>query len=149
MTFLSLSYTLFLPLVVLAFWGFPNRVGRLMVLLVASLIFYGLHEPTDVPLLLAGVLINFWLGLAIGEAPRLQVKDILHPKRDGRKQQKRKKLLTIGVAFNVLLLFGFKYIPFILNTLGWGFQEPALFDMAGWVTRYVVAPLGLSFFCFG
>ena len=148
MTFLSLSYTLFLPLVVAAFWLAPTRLWRLTVLLIASLIFYGLHQPIDVPLLLAGVLSNFWLGLAIGGVPSLQVRDLLHPRRDGRRQQQRKKLLTIGVVFNILLLFGFKYIPFVLNTLGWGFQEPALFDMGGWVTRYVVAPLGLSFFAF-
>ena len=148
MTFLSLSYAVFLPLVVALFWIAPTRLGRLSVLLTASLIFYGLHQPIDVPLLLAGVLINFWLGFAIGGVPSLRVKNLLHPKWDSRRQQQRKTLLILGVIFNISLLFGFKYIPFVLNTLGWALQDPTLFDTAGWVMRYIAAPLGLSFFCF-
>jgi alginate O-acetyltransferase complex protein AlgI len=57
-------------------------------------------------------------------------------------------LLWIGIWLNVLLLLGFKYVPFFLSSIGALLNWPVALDGADWVKTHVIAPLGLSFFCF-
>ncbi len=56
--------------------------------------------------------------------------------------------MWLGIFFNVLLLLGFKYLSALLNFLDltpW--SNPALFN-SGWMLTDIIAPLGISFFCF-
>lgn len=146
MTFLSQVYGWLLISTVGLFWLLPWRSGRWGLLLVASLIFYGLRQPLYVPLLLVGTALNYSLGWML-RTDRRSIRHYVGGPNPEARQRQRKRLLWVGIGLNLLLLFGFKYVPFALNSLGWAFQNPPLLDAANWVDR-IEAPLGISFFCF-
>lgn len=141
MTFISVTYALFLISLFVIYWIVPWQSGRLFVLLVASLIFYSTLQIQYIPLLLLWSLFNFGLALSIGEPLDWQYANISWSRR-------RTFLLILGIIINVLILVGFKYIPFLLNTLGTAFNLPILLSSGEWIDKYIIAPLGLSFFCF-
>ena len=63
------SYTfllLFLPVVVVLYWVIPRGYARLLFLVAASLVFYGLWDWRYIPLLLATTLVD-WVA---GRCPR-------------------------------------------------------------------------------
>lgn len=62
--------------------------------------------------------------------------------------QRASQLLTLGIALNVLLLIGFKYIPFLLETLAAVLGWPGAIEAATWVRSHLIPPLGISFFTF-
>lgn len=126
MLFSSLTFLLgFLPIALIAtiivtrLWG--ARAG-LIVLVAASLIFYGWRLPVHALLLIFSILVNFLIGRRL----------INHPST---------LLLTMGVSFNLGGLALFKYAGFfaeVTRDLGLaGIHLPAL-----------VLPLGISFFTF-
>src|SRR6476620_8893179 len=96
--------------------------GRLAVLVALSFVFYGYWDPRFIPLLAFSILLN-WL---VAEA-------FLH--------NKRKFLIVLAIAANLLVLGVFKYFNFFANLLGAipGFKAPH-YDIA--------LPLGISFFTF-
>jgi len=122
----------FLPLVLLTFaWltrdGGAAR-GALLLLLVASVIFYGWWNWRYVFLLSASILFNYgWAHLL--------------SRTVGRDRRARHALLTLGVAFNLGLLGYYKYANFFVSTVnavsGTGWQLPA-----------PILPLAISFFTF-
>ncbi|RAQ40219.1 membrane-bound O-acyltransferase family protein, partial [Arthrospira sp. O9.13F] len=142
MTFISTDYAIFLFCVFLIYWLTPWRKGRLIILLAASLIFYASLQIQYIPLLLLCIFFNFGLALSIGEP--LEDWQIANSSFNRR----RLILLWIGITINLLLLLGFKYIPFLLNIIGGIFNNNQIQDAAVWVSSYIVPPLGLSFFCF-
>jgi len=146
MTFLSQVYGWLLLSAVGLFWLLPGRSARWGVVLGASLVFYGLRQPLYVPLLLGGVALNYGLGGLLRSDGRA-VRHYVGGPDPALRKRRRKQLLWLGISLNLLLLFGFKYVPFALNSLGWAIQSPALLDTANWVDR-IEAPLGISFFCF-
>lgn len=102
MTFNSLSYFIFLPVLFIAFAVVGTRY-RWIVLLLASYIFYGfLLKPALLVVLTLVILITFWLGKLISNNPD---------------PSKRKWLLWTGVIANLSLLVYFKYIPFLTENL--------------------------------
>ncbi|NEQ77869.1 MAG: MBOAT family protein [Okeania sp. SIO2C9] len=141
MTFISFNYTLFLLIVLGLYWSMPRQSWRVFVLLVASLIFYATIQPQYIPLLLIITLLNFYLAQAIGEPKDWRI---------ANKQWNRHRLLLLwlGIICNILLLLSFKYIPFLLNSIGILYNIPNILETANWVDSNVIAPLGLSFFCF-
>lgn len=141
MTFLSLQYAQFLLVVFAAYWLIPLRWWRLFIMLVASLIFYASLQIWYIPLLLVGTLFNYGLAMAIGEPLDWRIANEAWNRR-------RLLLLWIGITLNVLLLLGFKYVPFFLSSIGTVFNSSSALDSADWVKTHVVAPLGLSFFSF-
>ncbi|MGB3533353.1 MAG: MBOAT family O-acyltransferase [Microcoleaceae cyanobacterium] len=141
MTFISINYALFLLVLFGVYWLLPWRMWRLFVLLVASLIFYATLQPQYIPLLLLCIVFNYGLAQAIGEPLESHLANLAWNRR-------RFSLLIFGIIVNVCLLFGFKYIPFTLNTLGFTLNLPHLSDQADWFKTYIISPLGLSFFCF-
>jgi alginate O-acetyltransferase complex protein AlgI len=141
MTFISINYAVFLLILFGVYWLLPWRQWRLFVLLVASLLFYATLQLQYIPLLLLCIVFNYGLAQAIGEPLENHVANLTWNRR-------RFTLLIFGIVVNVALLLGFKYIPFILNTLGFTFNIPYLFEQANWFKSYVISPLGLSFFCF-
>jgi len=92
-------------------------------LAIASLIFYGWWEPRYEFLLIGSIVVNYLFGRAITAAPR------------------RKRLLTLAVAANLLALGVFKYAGFLA-------------EIASSVTGSIIEierptlPLGISFFTF-
>ncbi|NES01478.1 MAG: MBOAT family protein [Okeania sp. SIO2F4] len=141
MTFISFNYALFLLIVLGIYWSMPRQSWRVFILLVASLIFYATIQPQYIPLLLIISLFNFYLAQAIGEPKDWRI---------ANKQWNRRRLLLLwlGIISNILLLLSFKYIPFLLNSIGILYNIPNILETANWVDSNVIAPLGLSFFCF-
>ena len=63
MNFVTLTYALFLLIVVTGYWLIPLRLGQWW-LLAASLAFYGSWNPIYVPGFVMLLTVNYWLGLA-------------------------------------------------------------------------------------
>lgn len=151
MTFLSVTYALFLLSVLGIFWSVQQQWLRLWALLIASLVFYSSLQVQYIPLLLAIVLLNYRLGLVLGAPLALENWDVSDQHWQFAQQdwnRRRAQLLWVGIALNVLLLLGFKYVPFLLSTLGELFGLKTFQQQAEWTSAHLIAPLGLSFFCF-
>lgn len=91
---------------------------RNLALIVFSLVFYAWGEPSYVFLMIFSVLVNYLFGLKID-------------KEDSR----RRLYLGLGVGFNLLLLFIFKYAGFAMHNLG--LPDPG-----------IKLPIGISFYTF-
>jgi alginate O-acetyltransferase complex protein AlgI len=134
MLFSSIPFIVcFLPLVLLAYYYCPFIQARNTLLLFASLIFYGWGEPNNVLVMLFSILINYRIGVFLGDT--------------ALSNSVRRGVLAAGVLANVLLLFYFKYFVFsewVINEIFRmihypQFQLPIL---------NIVLPLGISFYTF-
>src|SRR6516225_3390946 len=126
MLFSSFSFLFqFLPATILAFAAARRHSTRagIMVLVAASLVFYGAWRPIYLLLFGSSVGINFLLGIAM-ENP-----------------QARRAVGMCGVALNLAVLGFFKYANFLLDSLR---------DVIGAPLPHldVILPLGISFFTF-
>jgi alginate O-acetyltransferase complex protein AlgI len=122
------SYTFlfqFLPVVALAFAAARRHSPRagILVLVGASLFFYGAWRPIYLLLLLASIAVNFSLGLLMADPHR------------------RRSIGMVGVALNLALLCYFKYTNFIVDSINMLTGAPLPF-------MNIVLPLGISFFTF-
>jgi alginate O-acetyltransferase complex protein AlgI len=122
------SYTFlfqFLPATLLAFAAARRHSPRagIMVLLGASLFFYGAWRPVYLLLLLASIAVNFCLGLRMQDPLRRRATGIF------------------GVALNLAVLCYFKYTGFLLDSLN---------NVTGLSLPFanIILPLGISFFTF-
>lgn len=128
MLFNSLTYAIFLPIVVALYWASPAKF-RVPILLIASYVFYMTWRPIFIFLILGLTAINYFFGNRIHKS-----------------ETKKKPWLFVAVATNLLTLCFFKYAYFINDSIGQmmkplGYQPHALpFD--------IVLPLGISFFVF-
>ena len=113
---------LFLPLTVFAYFCVPKG-GKNSVLLVASLIFYGIASPRLLPLLLAVSLADWGFGRFI-EAQILK-----------NKTKRADTAIILAVIFNVGILIFFKYFDPLLSALR---LEPLGIEL----------PVGISFYVF-
>jgi alginate O-acetyltransferase complex protein AlgI len=95
---------------------------RLIVLLMASYLFYASWAPWFLGLLIFSSVVNFGLGKSLRQRPTL-----------GR--------LWIGISFNLLLLATFKYLPVLASTMPGRLGRLDLF-------RHIILPLGISFWTF-
>lgn len=111
----------FLPLVLALVLVVP-KIGRNLVLLVSSLLFYAWGEGWLVSLMLASIAMNHGLGLLI--------------ERTGDK-----KFLIVGVALNLGFLGVFKYTDFILENIN------SVVGTSIELTQLSL-PIGISFFTF-
>jgi alginate O-acetyltransferase complex protein AlgI len=121
---------LFLPATLVVYWLAPMR-ARVPILLVASYVFYLSWNPIYGLLLAGSTVFNFAIARAIPDAER--------PKR----------LLTIGVVGNLLVLGTFKYAGFFTSSaadlLDWLGVDSGGADYAG---LHILLPLAISFFTF-
>ncbi|MGJ4928304.1 MBOAT family O-acyltransferase [Bradyrhizobium sp. HKCCYLS2038] len=115
----------FLPATLLAFAAARRHSPRagILVLLAASLIFYGAWHPAYLLLLVASIAMNFSLGLLM--------------ENEGR----RRVVGLCGVAVDLALLAYFKYANFLLDSFG---------AVTGThvAPANILLPLGVSFFTF-
>lgn len=100
--------------------------GVLAWLTIMSLVFYGWWNPAYLGLIIGSILLNFWLGRAIGSnaPPRARV-----------------ALLVVGLLINLLALGYFKYANFFVDNINFVFG-------AGFNLERVILPLAISFFTF-
>ncbi len=118
---------LYLPITFLLFFVLAKNRGMRIAtfwLTTASFFFYGWWDYRYVPLLFASICFNYYIGRHIERSKR------------------GKGWLVFGITGNLLLLGGFKYTGFFLDTVNM-LMGTTLFD----VPR-IVLPLGISFFTF-
>ncbi|MBQ9166331.1 MAG: MBOAT family protein, partial [Oscillospiraceae bacterium] len=115
----------FLPAVLILYFIVPDGLKNL-VLLLASLFFYGWGEPGYVPLMLCSILLGYVFGLLIQRY------------REGKWGS---VLLALSVLSNVAILGYFKYADFFLENFNavTGLSVPLL---------KIALPIGISFYTF-
>jgi alginate O-acetyltransferase complex protein AlgI len=146
MNFISITFALFLLAIIVLYWSVNELRGRLWLLLIASLIFYASFQVQYIPLLLAGTWINFQLGRSLAVPPDWRIDDWQFAQDDWNRR--RLRLLWFGIGLNVLLLFGFKYVPFTLTTIGQMTGWVPAAAVAQWTGDHLIPPIGISFFSF-
>jgi alginate O-acetyltransferase complex protein AlgI len=130
MLFNSVSYLLFVLIVVLAFWVIPEK-HRQRLLLVASIVFYGLWRVEFVFLITFSAWVDYFFSLRISET---------------NSPVSRRTYLLASLATNLLLLVYFKYTYFIVGNielLGHVVGHEWKFDPGA-----IILPLGISFYTF-
>ena len=117
---------LYLPVVLLGFFtlGKVNHIWAAAWLALASLFFYGYWNPVYVGLLLASIVCNYGFGTWLG-------KSLTH----------RKRILTLAVTADLLLLGYYKYANFFVGSIN-GLTG------SSWHLGDIMLPLGISFFTF-
>lgn len=129
MIFNSVTYLVFLLLVVPLYWCLPQR-GRQWLVLVSSLAFYGFWRLDFLALILLSASIDFVAALRLGQLEAAG---------------KRKAWLLASLTANLGLLFYFKYLGFALDNIATvagalGLELKPVFE--------IVLPLGISFYTF-
>ncbi|MFN6935496.1 MAG: MBOAT family O-acyltransferase [Tsuneonella sp.] len=126
MSFHSVDYLLFLPLVVMIYF-ITSRSWRWAVLLAASNLFYASWRVEFLPLLWLTTVVDYLVALALARTAH---------------QAQRRVLLGISLCANLGMLFFFKYFAGMAN--GWnGYFYPGSFEPYD-----ILLPLGISFYTF-
>ena len=127
MLFHSATFLVFVTALVAAYWLTPFQRGRLVLLFVSSLVFYGWRHWPSVFLLLGSIAFNYTMGRLLEARPS-------------------KQLLALGVTLNLSFLCYFKYGRFAVDQL---IHLAALFGLTLDVPKPDAwMPLGISFFTF-
>jgi alginate O-acetyltransferase complex protein AlgI len=130
MLFNSVAFLVFLP-IVLAGYYVLNLRGQTLLLLLASLVFYGWWDPRFLLLLLVPTVIDYVVGLKIAgsDDPRT-----------------RKVYLLVSLVTNLAILGFFKYYNFFVDSAS------HMLDAAGIAhadyALNVILPVGISFYTF-
>jgi alginate O-acetyltransferase complex protein AlgI len=132
--FNSIEFVVFLP-TILALYYLVNHRWQNRLLLAASLFFYGAWDSRFLWLLLATMVVDFYVA---SHLERLAEK--------GAPPRQRKTVLAISMAANLVCLGFFKYFNFfvssfhdLLATLGWNTNLETL---------HIILPIGISFYTF-
>jgi D-alanyl-lipoteichoic acid acyltransferase DltB (MBOAT superfamily) len=132
MIFNSVTFLVFLALVIVLYWTLPGKI-KMWMLLIASCIFYGFWRWEYLGVMFISALTDYFTALEIGKTPV-------------ENKRKRKALLAITLIVNLGLLCYFKYLYFLtdntntlLATLGIHYQFPLL---------NILLPFGISFYTF-
>lgn len=130
MPFSSISFIfVFLPVLLVLFYIIPKRGWKNIVIVLASLAFFGWSDPTHLHILLLSVVANYLLGLAVGNAI------------DKHSSKSARVYMWVAVGINLLLLAFYKYTGFFLTSL------QAVFPI-NLTYQSQALPLGISFFTF-
>ena len=132
MLFNSYSFVLiFLPLVLLGWWGLRGRAHRLVFLTLVSYLFYAWWDFRFVPLMILSTSADYAAGRAIAVS---------------RSASRRTMLLVLLLIFNLGILAVFKYYDFFVGSL------EGLARLLGyhpeWPLLQVLLPVGISFYTF-
>jgi alginate O-acetyltransferase complex protein AlgI len=133
MIFNSLAFSLFLPIVFILYWFLFNKSAKKqnILLLSASLFFYGWADWRFLFLVIMNALLNYYIGTGISNTQKEKIK---------------KRLLWLGLLINLGVLGYFKYFNFFYDSFA------DLFNLFGANLNYsslkIILPLGISFFTF-
>ena len=128
MNFVSISFFIFLPIVLLLFWLMPNKY-RYIVLVLGSYFFYSF--------------LNYWLILLILFTTLISYLGA----RGIKRYQKHKKLfLTLTITSCLGSLFVFKYLDFTIGLFGQFFSLVGL--NLSIQPLNIILPVGISFYTF-
>lgn len=128
MIFHSLTYLVFLALVLALYWSLPRR-GQNFLLIIASYIFYGWEHPWFLLPLWASTLVDYGCALGMDRFPR-----------------QRRAFLVTSIVASIALLATFKYYGFALeniNAILSNFGAEPIRNMLR-----LALPAGLSFYTF-
>lgn len=130
MTFNSLPFLIFLPVVVGLYYSIGPRY-RWILLLAASYFFYMWWNPLYILLIITSTAIDFFAARAIERTPE---------------KRNKRKFLLMSIFTNLGLLFSFKYYGFFTHSL------QRLLALAGVEIHFpyldVLLPVGISFYTF-
>ena len=120
----------FLPLVIMFYYSFFRHSRRLqnIFLFLVSLFFYAWGEPSFVFVMIGSIIVNYAFGLIV---------DIYRTDK-----VKSKIILGVSVTFNIILLFIFKYLSFVIENIN------SIFQLSLETGKNITLPLGISFFTF-
>lgn len=127
--FVSIYFLIFLGVVVSLYFLLPVK-WRTGVLLLASYGFCGFLELWALAVLFTTSVCTFFLGISIEKAIKSE------------KKKKSRTLITAGVLLAVVLLCGYKYIPYFLQRFG---LEG---NLSEGMLQNLIMPVGLSFYMF-
>jgi len=130
MLFSSLTFLLlFLPIVVIVYYIFPNRTYRNLILFISSVIFYSWGEPVYIFLMFISIANDYLHALLV----------------DFFNQKKMRRLATLflisSLAVNLGLLGYFKYYGFIFESFNNIFNSNL-------TVKEILLPIGISFYTF-
>ena len=120
---------IFFPLALLLHKLIPGMVGKNLVLLALSLLFFAWGSPEYVFLMILVILFNYFTGLQMAA------------QKENEKEAAAKATLVSGVVVNLLLLGFFKYWGFVIENIN-GLLGTSL------PVRQLSMPMGVSFFTF-
>ncbi len=126
----------FLPIFMIVYLAVPAKY-RNYVLLVGSLVFYGVGEPYFVLLLMGSVLVNYGLSRYMFWEPKSPQKN-----RKLKAKKRRKRALILACVFDLGTLFVFKYWDFVAGNVN-GITGNQLLPILS-----LALPLGISFYTF-
>lgn len=127
MVFSSLTFLLlFLPILLLLYFMWNNIRWRNLLLVFASLLFYGWGEPVWIVAMLAVTAVNYGIALAVDRAKSTGL---------------RRLCLTVGVLASLMALFYFKYAAFFVNSFS------SLLGLSYTMAEQQL-PIGISFYTF-
>lgn len=133
MLFNSLDFAIFLPIVFILYWAvrWKSLRSQNMLILAASLVFYGWWDLRFLFLLIFSIWLDFFTGLKIYNA---------------KSQKSAKAWLLVSVFTNLAFLGFFKYFNFFIESTtaaleSFGFQ-PNPWSLA------IILPVGISFYTF-
>lgn len=127
MVFSSITFLFyFLPLVLILYFSVPTVQLKNIVLLIASLFFYAWGEPVYVVLMLISICGNYFCGKYLA---------------GGVKNTALKRYFIYAVAWNIAILFFFKYANMVLHVFN-GIFRTDLADLK------LSLPIGISFYTF-
>lgn len=122
---------IFLPILLILYYAIPCKLlaVRNGILLVFSLAFYAWGEPKFVFVMILSVIGNYIFGRLISS------------------QKQKKRWLITGIFFNVVIIFIFKYLNFVIENIN--VLLKALAGGSVQLTQTSIAlPIGISFFTF-
>lgn len=133
MSFNSLTFAIFLPVVFFIYWFVLSKKVKLQntFLLVASYVFYGWWDWRFLSLIFISSLTDYCLGLLIHRTENIQI---------------RKIFLVISILVNIGILGFFKYFNFFLDSLLTVTSSIGLHLNMN--TLKIILPVGISFYTF-
>lgn len=150
MTYFDLSYAfLFLPIVMIVYSITPKKF-RYIILLIASLVFFGIISKALIILLLLTIISIYFGGIFLNKINEKQELVLETANQDDKKEikkkfKKRKKIvLLIVILFNVAFLFFYKYLKFFLVNTN-SILDLLNIDYSFKIIKYI-APVGISFY---
>ena len=138
MVFNSIEFLIFFPIVVVLYFIIPSRFKQYW-LLFASYYFYMCWNAKYALLILTSTIITYFSGIMLQKIKNLDY--------DERKETKLKKIVVfVSLVSNLGILFYFKYINFVINTLVKFFSKLQI--ELNISTVDIILPVGISFYTF-
>ena len=130
MIFNSLTFLIFLTIVVFIFWQLKPKYKSLL-LVISSCIFYGFWRWDFIPLIFISAISDYYISRNINKV---------------KERYKKKGLLYLSLFINLGLLFYFKYLYFFLENSNLFFE---FLDIDySFTLFYIILPFGISFYTF-